>query len=65
MRQKIENPKLKELGIKDEERQSCEVWSRVMGYHRSVSGFNVGKKQEFYDRKYFKMPEGEVPNESI
>ena len=25
----------------------------VMGYHRPTSGFNVGKKQEFADRKYF------------
>ena len=25
----------------------------VMGYFRPTSGFNVGKKQEFSDRKYF------------
>ena len=25
----------------------------VMGYFRPVDGFNIGKKQEFKDRKYF------------
>ena len=42
--------------LKDEERTRCEVWTRVMGYHRPVSGFNVGKKGEFYERKYFAEP---------
>ncbi len=39
--------------LKDEERQPCEVWTRVMGYFRPVSEFNVGKKSEFYARKCF------------
>lgn len=39
--------------LKDEERQPCEVWTRVMGYHRPVSSFNIGKKGEFAERKYF------------
>lgn len=26
-----------------EQRQRCEVWTRVMGYHRPVSAFNPGK----------------------
>lgn len=26
---------------------------RVMGYHRPVSEFNKGKKEEFAERKYF------------
>lgn len=42
--------------LKDEERQKCEVWSRVMGYHRPIAGYNVGKKQEFQDRVNFKEP---------
>lgn len=25
----------------------------VMGYFRPMSNFNIGKKQEFADRKYF------------
>ena len=37
----------------DSERTRCEVYSRVMGYHRPVSAWNIGKKQEFADRKYF------------
>ncbi len=39
--------------LDDEERQVCEVWTRVMGYHRPVSSFNTGKKGEFYERTYF------------
>ena len=37
----------------DEERQPCEVWTRVMGYHRPVSSFNIGKKGEFHERTFF------------
>ena len=39
--------------LKDEERTKCEIWTRVMGYHRPVSEFNRGKKSEFYSRKCF------------
>ncbi|RUP85800.1 ribonucleoside triphosphate reductase [Dermabacter sp. HSID17554] len=31
----------------------CEVWTRVMGYHRPVSSFNIGKKGEFEERTFF------------
>ncbi|HNX77132.1 MAG TPA: anaerobic ribonucleoside-triphosphate reductase [Candidatus Rifleibacterium sp.] len=31
-------------------RQRCEVWSRVMGYYRPVSQWNVGKKAEYAER---------------
>ena len=37
----------------DSERQPCEVWTRVMGYHRPVASFNTGKKGEFAEREYF------------
>ena len=40
--------------LKDEERQPCEIWSRVMGYHRPVSSYNIGKQGEFKQRKNFK-----------
>lgn len=30
-----------------------EVWTRVMGYHRPVSSFNVGKKGEHAERVHF------------
>lgn len=43
----------KEVELKDEERQPCERWTRVMGYFRPVENYNKGKKQEFADRKYF------------
>lgn len=32
---------------------TCEVWTRVMGYHRPVSSFNVGKKGEHAERTPF------------
>jgi len=34
-------------------RQRCEVWTRVMGYHRPVSAFNPGKQSEHAERKHF------------
>lgn len=39
--------------LRDEERVRCEVWTRVMGYHRPVSAFNAGKRSEHEDRRYF------------
>jgi hypothetical protein len=39
--------------LTDAERQPCEIWTRVMGYHRPMSSFNTGKKGEFHERKYF------------
>ena len=41
------------ITIKDEERQECEVWTRVMGYYRPVSEFNIGKKRENTERVLF------------
>jgi hypothetical protein len=41
------------ISLSDEERQVCEVWTRVMGYHRPVSYFNVGKKGEHIERVHF------------
>lgn len=42
------------IELKDEERQPCEVWTRVMGYHRPVSSFNIGKKGEHFERQHFR-----------
>lgn len=50
------NKGLKDKGImllQPDERQKCEIWTRVMGYYRPVSEFNIGKKSEFYERRYF------------
>lgn len=40
--------------LKPEQRQRCEVWTRVMGYHRPVEQFNVGKKAEHRERCHFR-----------
>jgi hypothetical protein len=42
------------IDLEDAERQPCEVWTRVMGYHRPVSSFNIGKKGEHYERRFFR-----------
>ena len=46
-------PQTAAVVLRDEERQRCEVWTRVMGYHRPMSSFNTGKKGEFHERTYF------------
>ena len=35
------------------ERTKCEIYTRVMWYHRPVTSFNIWKKSEFYSRTYF------------
>lgn len=35
------------------QRTKCVVYSRVMGYHRPVEGFNIGKKGEHKERVFF------------
>jgi len=35
--------------------QECEVYSRVVGYYRPVKNWNEGKRQEFRERKTFKI----------
>lgn len=37
-------------------RTPCEIWSRVMGYFRPLTQWNRGKRSEFMERKYFKIP---------
>ena len=41
------------ITLADDERQRCEVWTRVMGYHRPVASFNIGKKGEHHERRFF------------
>ena len=41
------------IQLEDSERQACEVWTRVMGYFRPVSEFNIGKKSEYVERVCF------------
>jgi len=47
---KIQTP----IEIPEELRTRCEVWTRVMGYHRPVSQFNKGKQSEHRDRLHFR-----------
>ena len=49
----IERQENEAVTLRDEERQRCEVWTRVMGYHRPVSSFNTGKQGEFAERQHF------------
>lgn len=44
-------PRCEEAGAGSVE---CEVWTRVMGYHRPVSSFNIGKKGEHAERTHFR-----------
>ena len=37
-----------------EDRTLCEVWTRVMGYHRPVSDWNMGKQAEHAERKHYR-----------
>lgn len=54
MKQQIAEIRLcEEATLAPEERQKCEVWTRVMGYHRPVSSFNVGKQGEHLERRFF------------
>jgi len=41
------------IALKDGERTRCEVWTRVMGYHRPTTSFNKGKQSEHRERKFF------------
>lgn len=47
-------------GLNRIERQRCEVWTRVMGYHRPVHAFNPGKQAEHRDRQTFREPAGDL-----
>ncbi len=40
--------------LDDSQRTRCEVWTRVMGYHRPIASFNTGKQGEFQERLFFR-----------
>jgi len=40
--------------LEEHERQRCEIWTRVMGYHRPVSQFNPGKRSEYAGRLLYR-----------
>jgi len=41
------------LEAMEAKRSRCIVYTRVMGYHRPVESFNIGKKAEHRERKFF------------
>ncbi|MBA3025680.1 MAG: hypothetical protein FP820_04635 [Sulfurimonas sp.] len=43
------------LELLKDKRQKCTVYTRVMGYHRPVESFNVGKTGEHKQRKQFAL----------
>jgi len=45
--------------------QVCEIWTRVMGYYRPRSAFNIGKKGEYDERVCFNEPAPEVLAEAL
>lgn len=51
-----------DIQLKDEERQPCEIWTRVMGYHRPLASFNTGKKGEYAERRFFREETCGLPN---
>lgn len=49
-----------DIQLNDSERTRWEVWTRVMGYHRPISSFNIGKqgklpKENIFQQKKQKM----------
>ncbi|MBP6687899.1 MAG: hypothetical protein KA160_08580 [Lacibacter sp.] len=50
MKTKLKNDVLAQY---KEQRTKCLVYTRVMGYHRPVESFNIGKKGEHQQRKHF------------
>ena len=48
------------------QRTKCVVYSRVMGYHRPVEGFNIGKKGEHKERvKFIERRKDETNHKAI
>ncbi|MEN8302790.1 MAG: anaerobic ribonucleoside-triphosphate reductase [Campylobacterota bacterium] len=41
------------LKVLESKRQKCIVYTRVMGYHRPVESFNIGKTGEHRQRVQF------------
>ena len=46
-----------------EKKVPCEVYSRIVGYLRPVQNWHEGKRQEFRERKTYRVPETIVSEE--
>ena len=55
-REETESVVIDGVELDGDERQPCEVWTRVMGYYRPVEMNNTGKKGEFHERVEFIEP---------
>ena len=53
-------PQAASVVLRDDERQRCEVWTRVMGYHRPMASFNTGKKGEAAEPQGDDFDDGEI-----
>ena len=42
-----------------------EVYTRIVGYHRDVSNWNKGKKEEYFDRKTFSINDNLLDKKKI
>lgn len=47
------NLKYKNINMTNDNRQPCEVYSRVVGWLTPVKSWNKGKRAEYFDRKVF------------
>ncbi len=56
----MKNQNQQKTAIPQEQRQPCEVWTRVMGYHRPVASFNTGKKSEYAERTFFREESSQI-----
>jgi len=59
-----------EIGkLKDEllnvEGNTCEVYTRIVGYYRSIKNFNAGKADEYTSRKTFVTTKEECDERAI
>ena len=45
------------------DRQSCEIYSRVVGYIRPVEQWNPGKQSEFEDRRMFIVADQKITSQ--
>lgn len=50
-----------DIELRDDERTRCEIWTRVMGYHRPITSWNPGKQSEQAERRYYKEPDCASP----
>lgn len=39
--------------VREDERTLTERWGRIMGYMRPITDANIGKRQEWKDRKFY------------